>query len=54
VVIQNNTFYRTGMYPILIADDASGWFESEPLQDVTIRNNYLKNAVIIQAAVQFI
>ena len=27
------------MYPILIADDASNWFESGPVQDVTIRNN---------------
>jgi hypothetical protein len=27
------------MYPILIADDASSWFESGAVQDVTIRNN---------------
>jgi hypothetical protein len=39
VVIQNNTFYRIGMFPILIADDASSWFESGPVQDVAIRNN---------------
>jgi hypothetical protein len=39
VIVQNNTFYHIGMYPILIADDASGWFESGPVQDVTIRNN---------------
>jgi hypothetical protein len=39
VIIQNNTFYHIGMYPILIADDASNWFESGPVQDVTIRNN---------------
>jgi hypothetical protein len=32
-------FYHTGMYPILIADDASSWFESGAVQDVTIRNN---------------
>lgn len=39
VLIENNTFFRTGMFPILIADDASGWFESGAVQDVTIRNN---------------
>jgi hypothetical protein len=39
VVIQNNTFYHTGMFPILIADDALSWFESGAVQDVTIRNN---------------
>jgi len=39
VLIENNTFFRTGMYPILIADDASSWFESGAVQDVTIRNN---------------
>jgi len=39
VLIENNVFYHTGMYPILIADDASSWFESGAVQDVTIRNN---------------
>jgi len=39
VVIQNNIFYRTGMYPILIANDATSWFESGAVHDVTIRNN---------------
>lgn len=39
VLIENNTFFRTGMYPILIADDASSWFESGPVNDVTIQNN---------------
>lgn len=39
VLIENNVFYHTGMYPILIADDASSWFESEAVQDVTIRDN---------------
>jgi hypothetical protein len=39
VIIQNNIFYHIGMYPIFIADDASNWFESGPVQDVTIRNN---------------
>jgi len=38
-VIENNTFYKTGMYPILIADDATSWFESGAVQDVTIGNN---------------
>jgi len=39
VVIQNNIFYHTGMSPVLIADDASSWFESGAVQDVTIQNN---------------
>jgi len=39
ILIENNVFYRTGMFPILIADDASSWFESGAVQDVTIQNN---------------
>jgi len=39
VVIENNLFYRTGMHAILIADDATSWYESGPVKDVTIRNN---------------
>ncbi|OOG77348.1 right-handed parallel beta-helix repeat-containing protein [Flavobacterium sp. A45] len=39
VLIENNTFYRTGMHAILIANDASSWFESGSVSDVTIRNN---------------
>lgn len=39
VLIENNHFLHTGMYPILIADDALSWFESGAVQDVTIRNN---------------
>jgi hypothetical protein len=39
VLIENNTFYRTGMHAILIANDASSWYESGEVQDVTIRNN---------------
>lgn len=39
VLIENNTFYRTGMHAILIANDASSWFESGAVHDVTIRNN---------------
>lgn len=39
VLIENNRFYHTGMYPILIADDAASWFESGPVQDVVILNN---------------
>lgn len=38
-IIENNVFYRTGMHAILIADDASGWFESGPVEDVTVQNN---------------
>lgn len=39
VLIENNRFYRTGMHAILIANDASGWYESGPVFDITIRNN---------------
>nr|WP_199081350.1 right-handed parallel beta-helix repeat-containing protein [Pedobacter sp. ASV19] len=39
VVIENNVYYRTGMHAILIENDASGWYESGPVNDVTIRNN---------------
>lgn len=39
VLIENNIFYHTGMYPVLIAGDGSSWFESGPVRDITIRNN---------------
>lgn len=39
VMIENNEYYRTGMHAILIENDASGWYESGPVQDVTIHNN---------------
>nr|WP_183578280.1 right-handed parallel beta-helix repeat-containing protein [Mucilaginibacter sp. X5P1]MBB6140906.1 hypothetical protein [Mucilaginibacter sp. X5P1] len=39
VIVENNVFYKTGMSPILIADDALSWFESGSVHDVTIRNN---------------
>ncbi|MGV8092169.1 MAG: right-handed parallel beta-helix repeat-containing protein, partial [Mangrovibacterium sp.] len=43
VLIENNTFFRTGMHAILIANDASSWYESGPVTDVTIRNNVFEN-----------
>jgi len=39
VLIENNVYYRIGMHAILIENDASGWYESGPVTDVTIRNN---------------
>jgi hypothetical protein len=39
VVIENNHFYRTGMYAIQIAADANSWYESGAVADVVIRNN---------------
>jgi len=39
VLIENNIYYRTGMHAILIENDAEGWYESGPVNDVTIRNN---------------
>ncbi|TKC07195.1 right-handed parallel beta-helix repeat-containing protein [Pedobacter frigoris] len=39
VLIENNVYYRTGMHAILIENDAEGWYESGPVNDLTIRNN---------------
>jgi len=49
VLIDNNTFNRAPMSAILIADDASSWYESGMVKDVTISNNrfnYGGNSVI--------
>jgi len=54
VVIRKNTFNKTGMSAILIADDAKSWYESGRVMDVTIDNNVFdrcsfcsKDAVIL-------
>lgn len=39
VRIENNTFLKTYMSSILIADDANSWFESGYVRDLTIKNN---------------
>ena len=39
VVIENNTYYKTGMSAILIEADAEGWYESGPVKDVLIKGN---------------
>ena len=39
VLVEDNTFLRTTMSAIDIADDANSWFESGPVRDVTIRGN---------------
>jgi hypothetical protein len=39
ILIENNTFVKTTMAAILIADDANSWFESGFVRDVTIRGN---------------
>ena len=39
VLIENNVYYKTGMSAILIEGDAEGWYESGPVNDVTIRGN---------------
>lgn len=39
VVIENNTLDRTHMSGIFVNDDASGWYESGMVKDMTIRNN---------------
>lgn len=43
VLIENNTWFKTGMSAILIADDANNWFESGMVRDVTIRDNKFVN-----------
>ena len=49
VLIENNTFYRSGMHAILISSEASSWYESGPVQDVTIRNNSFEEGGYNQA-----
>lgn len=39
VVIENNTYYKTGLNGILIEGDAEGWYESGPVCDVLIKGN---------------
>ena len=39
VVIENNTYHKTGMSAILIEGDAEGWYESGPVCDVLIKGN---------------
>lgn len=39
VTIQNNTFYKTGMSAVLIADDANGWYESGRIKSAEISDN---------------
>ncbi|MDI4646432.1 right-handed parallel beta-helix repeat-containing protein [Cohnella hashimotonis] len=38
-VVENNTFERTRMSAVWIEGDASSWFESGPVRDLTIRGN---------------
>ena len=54
VLIEGNTFYRTGMHAILIADDCNSWFESGRVQDVLIRNNVFDNCGYNQAPDNYI
>ncbi|MFU8847431.1 MAG: right-handed parallel beta-helix repeat-containing protein [Opitutales bacterium] len=37
--IEHNRFYGTWMSAILLENDASGWYESGAIRDLTIRNN---------------
>ena len=39
VVVENNVFERTRMPAILVSDDASNWFESGAVHDMTIQGN---------------
>lgn len=38
-LIENNVFYGMQMSAILVADDAMSWYESGPVQNLTIRRN---------------
>lgn len=40
VVIENNVFYQIPMSAIAVSDDARSWYESGPVHDLSIRNNY--------------
>ena len=42
VLVENNTFFKTVMSGILIANDANYWFESGYVRDVQITNNVFK------------
>lgn len=52
VLIENNKFLNTGASGILISDDASDWYESGMVQDVTISGNAFinceENAILIK------
>ena len=39
VIVENCTFNRCGMRGIFVNDDASGWYESGMVKDLTIRGN---------------
>lgn len=39
VVIENNTYYKTGMSAILIEGDSNNWFESGTVTDILIRGS---------------
>lgn len=38
-LIENNKFFHIPMASILVADDANSWYESGPVEDLTIKNN---------------
>lgn len=54
VLIESNTFFHTGMHAILIANDASSWYESGAVTDVTIRNNVFEDCAYIQTPGNYI
>ncbi len=43
VLIENNKFYSLCRAAVLIANDAALWYETGPVEDVTIRNNMIFN-----------
>lgn len=43
VLIENNNFSNCTHYSLLFEGDATYWYESGPVKNVTIRNNYFKD-----------
>ncbi len=43
ILVRDCHFYGTGMHGILIENDASGWFESGPVHNLTLRENTFEN-----------
>lgn len=40
VVIENNRFLNSTMASLLLSDDALSWYESGPVHDMTVKDNY--------------
>ncbi len=43
VVVENNDFYGLYRAAVFVANDAAVWYETGPVEDITIRNNRIHN-----------